>query len=116
MCDYMSVGVWCVCVSVYVLCMCVWCVNVCECVCVWCLNVCLCECVLCLCVVSVPCVSVCSGVAGPQSWRWHSVVLGGWLPSRPAGGGRHVPEVTCFCFWEGAGRGGGPEGGSLDCG
>lgn len=65
---------------------------------------------------NVPCVSVCSGVAGPQSWRWHSVVLGGWLPSRPAGGGRHVPEVTCFCFWEGAGRGGGPEGGSLDCG
>lgn len=44
------------------------------------------------------------------------MVLGGWLPSRPAGGGRHVPEVTCFCFWEGAGRGGGPEGGSLDCG
>lgn len=30
---------------------------------------------------NVPCVSVCSGVAGPQSWRWHSVVLGGWLPS-----------------------------------
>lgn len=26
-----------------------------------------------------------------------------------AGGVRHMlPEVTCFCFWEGAGRGEGP--------
>lgn len=58
---------------------------------------------------NVPCVSVCSGVAGPQSWRWHSVVLGGWLPSLTAGGVRHIlPEVTCFCFWEGVGSGEGP--------
>ena len=39
----------------------------------------------------------------------------GLLPSLPAGGVRHVlPEVTCFCFWEGAGSVGGPLGGSLD--
>lgn len=45
---------------------------------------------------NVPCVSVCSGVAGPQSWRWHSVVLGGWLPSLTAGGVRHMLPEECF--------------------
>lgn len=34
------------------------------------------------------------------------MVLGGWLPSLTAGGVRHMlPEVTCFCFWEGVGVG-----------
>lgn len=43
------------------------------------------------------------------------MVLGGWLPSLTAGGVRHMlPEVTRFCFWEGAGSGEGPRGGSLD--